>query len=230
MKANNIQIQSIIFLIILLPIIKPSHSSDPDPLQDFCIADLKSPPSINGYPCKPTVNVTSDDFFFDGLSKEGNTTNSPMKSFVTHGHVLAFPGLNTLGMSMNRLDIAVGGVTHPHTHPRATECGVVVKGKMLVGLITSANNVVYSKNLSAGQVFVIPRGLVHFQMNVGRGNVLVFTSFNSHFPGTVQISKSLFASKPSGNNGVNVVPDEVLMKAFQVNKTVVDEIKSNLSK
>lgn len=212
-------------LVFFVPIIRPSHSADPDPLQDFCIADLRSTPSINGFPCKPASNVTSDDFFFNGLSQEGNTSSNHMGSFVTQGHVLAFPGLNTLGMSMNRVDIAPGGVTHPHTHPRATECGVVIRGRLMVGLITTAD-VVYYKNLSVGEVFVIPRGLVHFQMNVGVDKVLVFTAFNSHMPGTVQIARNLFTSSNSSSS----VPDQVLMKAFQVNQTVIDEIRSNLSK
>ncbi|KAI3454567.1 hypothetical protein Pfo_011230 [Paulownia fortunei] len=222
-SCSNIHLRVCFFMILVLVLLpRPSHSADPDPLQDFCIADLQSTASLNGFPCKPAFNVTSEDFFFDGLSQEGNTSN-PMKSFVTQGHVLAFPGLNTLGMSMNRVDIAPGGVTHPHIHPRATECGVLIQGKLLVGLITSGN-VVYSKNMSAGQVFVIPRGLVHFQMNVGLEKVLVFTAFNSHMPGTIQVSKNLFSTKPAS------VPDQVLIKAFQVNQTVIDEIKTNLSK
>ncbi|KAL0421855.1 UNVERIFIED_CONTAM: Germin-like protein subfamily T member 2 [Sesamum latifolium] len=204
-----------LMLLLLLPF--PSHSADPDPLQDFCIADLKGTISVNGFPCKLASNVTSDDFFFDGLSQEGSTNNS-FGSSVTQGNVLAFPGLNTLGISMNRVDIAPRGLNPPHSHPRATESGIVVQGKLLVGLITTGN-VFYSKNLTAGQMFVIPRGLVHFQLNVGQEKALIFTAFNSHLPGAVVLPLNLFASTPS-------VPDNVLTKAFQVEQTVIDEIKS----
>ncbi|XP_011087281.1 germin-like protein subfamily T member 2 [Sesamum indicum] len=204
-----------LILLLLLPF--PSHSADPDPLQDFCIADLKGTISANGFPCKLASNVTSDDFFFDGLSQEGSTNNS-FGSSVTQGNVLAFPGLNTLGISMNRVDIAPGGLNPPHSHPRATESGIVVQGKLLVGLITTGN-VFYSKNLTAGQMFVIPRGLVHFQLNVGQEKALIFTAFNSHLPGAVVLPLNLFASTAS-------VPDNVLTKAFQVEQTVIDEIKS----
>lgn len=208
----------IFFHILLLPI--PGHAGDADPLQDVCIADLQSPPHLNGFPCKPAYNVTSEDFFYSGLINEANTSNF-LGSYVTQANVLAFPGLNTLGISINRVDIAVGGITHPHTHPRATECGVLIQGKMLVGLITSGNTL-YSKNLSVGEVFVIPKGLVHFQMNVGEEKVLVFTAFNSQMPGTIQISKNLFGSAPS-------VPDQILAEAFQVNETLVDQIKSKFA-
>ncbi|KAL0385005.1 UNVERIFIED_CONTAM: Germin-like protein subfamily T member 2 [Sesamum radiatum] len=119
---------------------------------------------------------------------------------------------------MNRVDIAPGGLNPPHSHPRATESGIVVQGTLLVGLITTGN-VFYSKNLTAGQMFVIPRGLVHFQLNVGQEKALIFTAFNSHLPGAVVLPLNLFASMPS-------VPDNVLTKAFQVEQTVIDEIKS----
>ncbi|KAK6153356.1 hypothetical protein DH2020_012995 [Rehmannia glutinosa] len=201
-------------LLFLLPL--PSHSADPDPLQDFCIADLKSTISVNGFPCKPASNVTSHDFFFDGLTREGETDNS-FGSSVTQGNVLAFPGLNTLGISMNRVDIAPGGLNPPHSHPRATESGVVIHGTILVGLITTGN-VFYSKTLKAGEMFVVPRGLVHFQMNVGNKKALIITAFNSHLPGAAIVPLNLFGSKPS-------VPDYVLTKAFQVEQSVIDEIK-----
>ncbi|XWS37413.1 hypothetical protein CRYUN_Cryun19dG0040800 [Craigia yunnanensis] len=185
----------------LLPL--PSHSADPDPLQDFCVANVSASISVNGFPCKPASEVTSDDFFFDGFTKEGNTTN-------------IFAGLNTLGISMNRLDFAPGGLNPPHLHPRASETGVVIEGKLLVGFVTS-NNVFYSKVLTAGQMFVIPRGLVHFQLNVGEGKALAFTAFNSHLPGAVVVPINLFASS---------IPNEVLTKTFQVDAGVINTIRS----
>ncbi|CAA2958349.1 germin subfamily T member 2 [Olea europaea subsp. europaea] len=214
-SGSYVQFTVILIGLLLFPL--PSRSSDPDPLQDFCIGDTKSEFSVNGFPCKPATKVTSDDFFFDGLSQEGNTSNL-FGSNVTQANVVAFPGLNTLGISMNRVDFAPGGINPPHSHPRATETGVLINGKLLVGLITTGN-VFYSKILSPGQMFVIPKGLVHFQMNVGEEKALTFTAFNSHLPGAVVVPRNLFASKPS-------VPDGVLTKAFQVDKRVIDEIKS----
>ncbi|PON34173.1 Bicupin, oxalate decarboxylase/oxidase [Parasponia andersonii] len=112
--------QLLFCLLVLVFTPFPSHSADPDPLQDFCVADLNATFSVNGYPCKPISQVTSEDFFFDGLSKEGNTNNI-FGIGVTLGNVQTFPGLNTLGISMNRADFATGGVNPPHTHPRATD-------------------------------------------------------------------------------------------------------------
>ncbi|KAF7136486.1 hypothetical protein RHSIM_Rhsim08G0163100 [Rhododendron simsii] len=209
--------QLIFYLIVLLLSRFPYSSADPDPLQDFCVADLKSSTSANGFPCKLSSEVTSDDFFFDGLVKEGNTSNA-FGGSVTPGNVLAFPGVNTLGMSMNRVDLVPGGLNPPHLHPRSTESGIVIEGKVLVGFV-STGNVFYSKVLRGGEMFVVPKGLVHFQMNVGEGKALIFTAFNSELPGAVVLPLTLFGSKPS-------VPIDVLTKAFQVDEDVVNGIKS----
>ncbi|XP_010248382.1 PREDICTED: germin-like protein subfamily T member 2 [Nelumbo nucifera] len=211
-----------LFLLLIVAAFLPSPtlSSDSDPLQDFCVADMKGKPSVNGFPCKPATQVTSDDFFFSGFTKEGNTNNR-FGSNVTAGNVLAFPALNTLGLSMNRVDFAPGGINPPHSHPRATEAGVVVKGKLLVGFVTT-ENVFHSKVLTVGEMFVIPRGLVHFQRNVGKGKALALTTFNSQLPGAVLLPNTLFASTPT-------IPNQVLTKAFQVEEDIINKLKIKLS-
>ncbi|KAJ9140390.1 hypothetical protein P3X46_031044 [Hevea brasiliensis] len=213
--SSSIRLLGSLIVMLLLPM--HINSADPDPLQDFCVADLKASASLNGFPCKPAEEVTSNDFFFDGLSKEGNTTNIFGWS-VTAANVLSFPGLNTLGISMNRVDFAPGGLNPPHSHPRATETGVVIEGKLLIGFVTTSN-VFHSKVLSAGQMFVVPRGLVHFQLNVGEEKALLFTAFNSHFPGSAVAPTTLFASTPP-------IPNQVLTKAFQVGEDTIKTIKS----
>ncbi|KAL5716262.1 Germin-like protein 1-1 [Ranunculus cassubicifolius] len=91
---------------------------DPDLLQDFCVADLTANESVNGFPCKNRTTVTADDFFFAvGFDRPGNTSNA-LGFAVTPATVLEFPGLNTLGISMVRIDFAPNGGLNPlHTHP-----------------------------------------------------------------------------------------------------------------
>jgi hypothetical protein len=49
------------------------QAADPDPLQDFCVADFSpNAPRVNGYPCKARANVTSKDFLFTGFRKAGS--------------------------------------------------------------------------------------------------------------------------------------------------------------
>jgi len=48
------------------------HAADPDPLQDFCVADLSSNAVLlNGLPCKPRSSVTAADFTYTGFRKAG---------------------------------------------------------------------------------------------------------------------------------------------------------------
>uniref|UniRef100_A0A803M199 Germin-like protein n=1 Tax=Chenopodium quinoa TaxID=63459 RepID=A0A803M199_CHEQI len=204
-----------IVVFLLAPFV--SHAADPDPLLDFCIADLSSSPSFSSFPCKPASNVTSKDFFFDGLMKEGNTSNI-FGSKVTPGNVFTFPALNMLGLSMNRVDLAPNGMNPPHSHPRSSESGVVITGKVLVGFVTTGN-VYYSKVLLPGQMFAIPRGLVHFQKNVGDKKAEIITAFNSQNPGVVNLSTTLFDTQPS-------IPDHVLTQTFQVDSSIVHSIES----
>ena len=60
--------------------------------------------------------MTADDFFFTGLRNPGNT-NNPAGSVVTAANVEKFPGVNTLGVSIARIDYAPGGQNPPHTRP-----------------------------------------------------------------------------------------------------------------
>ncbi|CAI0399097.1 unnamed protein product [Linum tenue] len=211
MNSQPTPLLCITTLFLLLLTTTHTSSADPEPLQDFCVADLQSTTTING-------KVTSDDFFFSGFTNEANTSSNDFGSFVTPGNVEAFPGLNTLGISMNRVDIAPGGINPPHHHPRASEAGVVVQGQVLVGFVTTAG-VYHSRVLAASEMFVIPRGLVHFQLNVGIEKAILITSFNSQLPGSVVAPLALFAAEPS-------VPDRVLAKSFLVGEDVVRSIKA----
>jgi mannose-6-phosphate isomerase-like protein (cupin superfamily) len=129
------------------------------------VIDITDTVKVNGFPCKDPKMVKASDFLFQGLRNQGSTNN--MFGFlVTPANVEKFPGLNTLGISMNRVDFAPGGVNPPHIHPRATEIAFVVEGTILAGFITT-NNTLFSQKLEKGDVFVFPRGLVHFQQNIG---------------------------------------------------------------
>ncbi|KAI3968676.1 hypothetical protein MKX01_028826 [Papaver californicum] len=195
-------------------------AADPDMLQDICVADLASGVKMNGFACKPATNVTAEDFFSTSLSKPGATNNS-MGSKVTGANVQNMPGLNTLGVSLSRIDYAPGGLNPPHTHPRATEIVFVMEGQLDVGFITTAN-VLISKTIKKGEVFVFPKGLVHFQKNNGDVPASVIAGFNNQLPGTQSIAATLFAATPP-------VPDHVLTTAFQVGTKQIQKIKSRLA-
>ncbi|XP_040994511.1 germin-like protein subfamily 2 member 1 [Juglans microcarpa x Juglans regia] len=195
-------------------------AADPDLLQDVCVADLASGLKVNGFTCKDVANISAADFFFEGLAKPG-LTNNTFGSLVTAANVEKIPGLNTLGVSLSRIDYAPGGLNPPHTHPRATEIVFVLDGELDVGFITTAN-VLISKSIKKGEIFVFPKGLVHFQKNNGKVPAAVIAAFNSQLPGTQSIATTLFAATPA-------VPDNVLTKAFQVGTKEVEKIKSRFA-
>ncbi|KAI3937177.1 hypothetical protein MKW92_000208 [Papaver armeniacum] len=213
----SIKTTSSFFLVLCLTVFTLSCFADPDELQDFCVADLNATTILNGFPCKPVSQVTSSDFFYSGLMNEASTDN-PLGLGVKVGDVNNFPGLNTLGLSVNRADFAIGGIIPLHTHPRASESIFVIKGQVLVGFI-STTNVLYSKVLKVGELAIIPKGLVHFSKNVGSGKATVLAIFNSQLPGTAILGNTIFGSNPE-------IPDDLLAKNFQVDEKVIATIKS----
>ncbi|XP_057804914.1 putative germin-like protein 2-1 [Salvia miltiorrhiza] len=213
-----------IFLVLSWALV--AYASDPSQLQDFCVAvpDAQSAVFVNGKFCKNPNMVVAEDFLFKGLNKAGNTSNA-VGSVVTPVNVNQLAGLNTLGVSMARLDFAPYGINPPHTHPRATEAFLLVEGTLYVGFVTSnpadpnQRNKLFTKYLNPGDVFVFPQGLIHFQFNVGKTKAVAFASFGSQNPGTITIANAVFGSDPKIN------PD-VLARAFQVEKNIIDYLQA----
>ncbi|KAF5444023.1 hypothetical protein F2P56_036530 [Juglans regia] len=201
-----------------------ASAGDPSPLQDFCVA-VKDPASalfVNGKFCKDPKLVSANDFFFSGLNVPRNTSN-PLGSNITIVNVDNLAGLNTLGISLARLDFAPYGLNPPHTHPRGTEFLIVLQGTLYAGFVTSNGdgNRLFTKILYPGDVIIFPIGLIHFQWNVGKTNAIAFAGFNSQNEGRIDIANAVFGSDPKIN------PD-VLTKAFQVDKKLVEYLQKQL--
>ncbi|KAJ1377836.1 RmlC-like cupin domain superfamily [Sesbania bispinosa] len=207
-------------LVIFCSAISFVFASDPDTLQDLCVALPSSDVKVNGFACKAEANVTAADFFYDGIAKPA-VINNTVGSVVTAANVEKIPGLNTLGVSFSRIDYKPGGLNPPHTHPRATEIVFVLEGQLDVGFITTANKLI-SKSIKEGEIFVFPKGLVHYQKNNGDKPASVLSAFSSQLPGTLSIASALFTSSPT-------VPDDVLAQAFQIDTKQVDTIKTKLA-
>ncbi|CAB4276589.1 unnamed protein product [Prunus armeniaca] len=194
-------------------------ASDPSSLQDFCVADPKTLVLVNGVVCKDSKLVDANDFFFSGLHLAGNTLNA-VGSSVTPVNVAQIAGLNTLGISIVRIDYAPWGINPPHTHPRASEILTVLEGSLKVGFVTSnPENRHITKVLQKGDVFVFPVGLVHYQQNVGYGNAVAIAALSSQNPGVITIANGVFGSKPD-------ISADILAKAFQVDENAVYNFQS----
>ncbi|KAK9267155.1 hypothetical protein L1049_009575 [Liquidambar formosana] len=211
--ANRILVLSLVAFSCAL-----ATAFEPSPLQDFCVADPTSSARVNGLACMDSKLVKADHFSFSGLHMPGNTSN-PLGSKVTPVTVAQVPGLNTLGISMVRIDYAPWGVIPPHIHPRATEILTVLEGSLNVGFVTSnPDNRLISKVLQKGDTFVFPVGLVHFQSNVGYGAAVSVSALSSQNPGVITVANAVFGSNPP-------IASDVLSKAFQIDKNVVDYLQ-----
>ncbi|KAG2395479.1 hypothetical protein LR48_Vigan09g180100 [Vigna angularis] len=187
--------------------------------QDFCVADPQEKVLVNGLACKDPKLVEANDFFFSGLHIAGNTTN-PVGSKVTPVFASQLPGLNTLDISIARIDYAPTGINPPHTHPRATEVLTVLEGTLEVGFVTSnPENRHFRKVLQKGDVFVFPTGLVHYQRNVGYGNAVAIAALSNQNPGVITIGNAVFGSTPD-------IDSDVLAKAFHLDKTTINYLQS----
>ncbi|KAK8466710.1 hypothetical protein PHAVU_008G151400 [Phaseolus vulgaris] len=106
------------------------------------------------------------------------------------------------------------------SNPLGAQILIVVEGTLYVGFVTSNQdgNRLFTKVLNKGDVFVFPIGLIHFQLNVGYGNAVAIAALSSQNPGTITIANALFKANPS-------ISPEVLTKAFQVDKTIIDYLQ-----
>ncbi|CAN0900493.1 Germin-like protein 9-3 [Linum grandiflorum] len=179
-------------------------ASDPDILSDFILPD----------------NVTEvDSSFFTYTGARAILESDPPSSFtVTEVSMAEFPALNGQGVSFAVLQLPAGSTYPPHNHPRAAEILLVIRGCVEVGLVIG-NKCLYNQRLSVGDMFVFPKGLVHFAFNGGDGVATALAAFGSASPGTVMLPDSLFASN---------IDDAILASSFNTNVTIIQAIKEGL--
>jgi hypothetical protein len=91
----------------------------------------------------------------------------------------------------------------------------VVEGSLLVGFV-STNETLYATTLQKGDVFVFPRGLLHFELNVCDGTATAIAALNSQNPGAQFQAVALFNS---------AISEAVLEKAFGLGEKAVQKIE-----
>lgn len=148
----------------------------------------------------------------------GNTSNA-VGIYVNMIDATRIPGLNTLGISLARIDYAPMGAGAPHTH-RGSEILTVIEGTVRAGFVTSGPEFRHiTKVLNKGDVFVFPQGLIHFSQNIGNGNAVAIAGFNSQKPTIMFIPNAVFGAKPD-------ISADTLAKSFRVNKNIVEELQA----
>ncbi|XP_027169137.1 germin-like protein subfamily 3 member 4 [Coffea eugenioides] len=172
------------------------QAADTDNLHDTCPTDTtQKTVFINGFPCKNPGSVSASDFKSSLLNDKGDTDDI-FRSSTTLVTAAEYPGLNTLSLSVARTDLEVDGLVMPHAHPRASEMLFVSTGVVIAGFFDT-NNVMFRKVLREGDVFVFPRGLLHYCLNNGFEDATVFSVLNSQNPGLASIPGAVFAPDDS---------------------------------
>ncbi|KAF7020805.1 hypothetical protein CFC21_033857 [Triticum aestivum] len=159
--------------VLLLGLYTPPSLSDGPPLQDVCPMAPQGERKLfmNGFLCKHPSTILASDFKTLLLNHAGKLDNI-LRSSVYIVTTAEFPGLNTLGM--------------------ASEMMFVHDGSVLAGFFDTTGKL-FQKRLCEGDVFIFPRGLVHFIMNYGLRLATTFSVLNSQNPGVVGITHAMFA-------------------------------------
>nr|KJB76038.1 hypothetical protein B456_012G068300 [Gossypium raimondii] len=132
-----------------------------------------------------------------------------MGLLVVVANVEKIPCLNTLLVTMS----------HIHYSP-TIEIVFVLEGELEVSFLTTSNMFI-SKLIKKGEIFLFPKGLVHFHKNIWRMPAAVITTFNSKNLGTQSIVSTLFVAMPT-------IPIDLLSKEFQIDTNEVEKIKLKL--
>ncbi|KAM5551222.1 putative germin-like protein 9-2 [Rosa sericea] len=196
---------AVLTLVIALATTSKRAVADPDILSDFIV---------------PPNNTKVDGTFFTYTKFRGLFDEVPETFKVTKAALTEFPALNGQSVSYAVLQFPANGVNPPHTHPRSAELLFLVAGSLDVGFVDT-KNVLYSQKLQVGDIFVFPKGLVHYQYN-SQPNMLAIavSAFGSANAGTVSVPLSVFATE---------IDDEILAKSFKTDVDTIEKIKAGLA-
>jgi quercetin dioxygenase-like cupin family protein len=123
-------------------------------------------------------------------ASDAEISQAPTGAVVSLAGPKVWPGVNTQGVTHARLDFAIGGVIPLHTHPRAAETLLVLKGTIYTGFV-SDDNVLYAATLQQGDVILFPKALLHFQLNVGNETAITFNTLTSQHPGLLLVANQV---------------------------------------
>uniref|UniRef100_A0A0E0M4Q5 Cupin type-1 domain-containing protein n=1 Tax=Oryza punctata TaxID=4537 RepID=A0A0E0M4Q5_ORYPU len=213
--SDTIMASSILLLVVLAVLSAPLAlvmAGDPDILTDYVI-----PANSNA------GNITGDFFTFTGFRNAMSMNMSmpmPNANFtVTKATMAEFPALNGQSVSYAVLMYPPGTVNPMHTHPRSAELLLLVNGALSVGFVDTTNKL-YTQDLAAGDMFVFPKGMVHYQFNSGNQPAMALSAFGSAAAGLVSVPVTVF--------GTNI-DDAVLAKSFKTEVPTIQKLKAGLT-
>ncbi|XP_058110958.1 germin-like protein 9-3 [Magnolia sinica] len=198
--------QGSFLVVLILAISQTLNAGDPDIISDFLI------------PANVTI-VGSNFFTYTGFRVLVDV-DPPTTFKVTKASMAEFPALNGQSVSFAVLQYPAGSVNPLHTHPRSAELLLLLDGSLEVGFVDTTNKL-YTQTLQPGDMFVFPKGLIHYQYNRdGQDPALAISSFGSANAGTVSVPGTVFATG---------IDDDILVKSFKTDDATVQKIKAGLA-
>ncbi|CAL5075509.1 unnamed protein product [Urochloa decumbens] len=183
-------------------------AGDPDILTDYIVPLSVIPGNIIG----------GAFFTYTGL-RAAVTSTAPANFTVTKASMAEFPALNGQSVSFAALSYPPGSVNPVHTHPRASELLLVVDGALSVGFVDTAGKL-FAQDLATGDMFVFPKGTVHWQCNKGNQPARALSAFGSAAAGLVSVPVTVFGTG---------IDDTVLAKSFKTDVDTVQKLKAALT-
>ncbi|MCO5581100.1 hypothetical protein L7F22_034976 [Adiantum nelumboides] len=172
-------------------------ASDPDPVADFA--------------------GESPSFVFRDIFSNGEIV-ADTGGIRAGLNAAIFPALEGQGMTMVRFRLVPCGCQLAHHHPRATEIlSMVSGGPLQVGFIDTKGNA-HINILNPGDVTLFPRGLLHFELNVGTEEAEYISALNSQSPGTLTAAAALFK-----------IPTRALASSLNLPSALLQRINSTLT-
>ncbi|KAL1298801.1 hypothetical protein HN51_043093 [Arachis hypogaea] len=187
-------------------IMQTTMGGDPDILTDFIVPE--------------GTNINGSFFTFTGMRVLITQETPPPTFHVLKASRAEFPALDGQSVSYAVLEFPTGSVNPPHVHPRASELLFVVQGSLQVGFVDT-NNKLFTQSLQTGDLFIFPKGLVHFQFNSDSKNyAFAISAFGSASAGLVSLPNTLFNT---------TIDDNVLALSFKTDVATIQTLKKAFS-
>jgi quercetin dioxygenase-like cupin family protein len=168
----------------------------------------------------PNVTIVDSNFFtFTGMRILLGA--APPTAFkVSKASMAEFPALNGQSVSSAVLQFPACSVNPPHTQPRSAELLFLLEGSLQVGFVDTTNKL-FTQTLQAGDLFVFPKGLVHYQYNIdAKNSAIAVSAFGSANAGIVSVPNTVFTTS---------IDDGILAKSFKTDVATIQTIKAELA-
>jgi quercetin dioxygenase-like cupin family protein len=134
----------------------------------------------------------NSDFVFDFFAAIKKTSFVGKGGRAVGANANSFPAVieNNLAMTVGVINSC--GINPPHSHPRAAEFSLAVNGTFEAGFIAENGARTVTTTLQQGQAILIPKGAMHWVVNLGCETVMFVGAFNHEDPGVLPIAPNFF--------------------------------------